>query len=359
MVAKPLHSVGGYDLGRLKGRWVVTWREGQRRRRYRLPLASGASLADGRQALETWVRARTRALPKGTTTVETLLRAYIADRKQDGKSVVKQEASWKALEPYFGRLNPGDIDKALCHSFRDARLKQGRKIGTVHTDLAVLRAGLGWARKARMIPAVPHVWLPSAPPSREVWLTRVDVEALMAGADMPHVRLFIVLAIATAARAEAILTLTWDRCDFDRGMIELKDPARARNAKGRATVPMNRTARAALQEARAGAISDYVIEWNGRPVSSIKTGFHAARRRAGLTDVTPHDLRRTAGRWMVEAGVPMAEVSQYMGHASETITSKIYARFSPDYLRGAAAALELEPLTDPFSARRSRPGRRS
>lgn len=31
---------------------------------------------------------------------------------------------------------------------------------------------------------------------------------------------------------------------------------------------------------------------------------------------------------------------QYLGHSSETVTYRVYARFSPDYLRRAASALE-------------------
>lgn len=46
--------------------------------------------------------------------------------------------------------------------------------------------------------------------------------------------------------------------------------------KGRAVVPMNAGLRAALSAAREGARTDYVVEWAGEPVKSIKTGFYAA-----------------------------------------------------------------------------------
>lgn len=39
--------------------------------------------------------------------------------------------------------------------------------------------------------------------------------------------------------------------------------------------------------------------------------------------------------------IPMAEIAQYMGHSSVNTTFKHYARFSPEYLRGAATALEI------------------
>jgi len=43
---------------------------------------------------------------------------------------------------------------------------------------------------------------------------------------------------------------------------------------------------------------------------------------------------------MAEEGVPMPEISQFLGHSNTQVTEKVYARFSPDYLRRAAAALE-------------------
>ncbi len=164
----------------------------------------------------------------------------------------------------------------------------------------------------------------------------------MDAATTPHVRLAIILLLGTAARVRAILDLTWDRCDFDRGMIKLKDDNDTTPRKGRAIVPMNGMVRAALSEAREGALSNHVIEWAGKPVGSLKKGMGTAARKAGLVGVSPHVLRHTAAVWMAEGKVPMEEIAQLMGHKDSRVTSSIYARFSPDYLRGAAEVLNLD-----------------
>lgn len=46
-------------------------------------------------------------------------------------------------------------------------------------------------------------------------------------------------------------------------------------------------------------------------------------------------------RRMAEAGIPMEEIAQYLGHANVEVTRKVYARYSPEYLRKAASALEI------------------
>ena len=44
---------------------------------------------------------------------------------------------------------------------------------------------------------------------------------------------------------------------------------------------------------------------------------------------------------MAETGVPMAEIAQYLDHTSTRIAESHYALDSPDYLRRAAATLDI------------------
>ncbi len=103
---------------------------------------------------------------------------------------------------------------------------------------------------------------------------------------------------------------------------------------------MTETARKALEQAAEFAVTDYVIEYGGGKVGSVKKSFARACERAKLKDVTPHVLRHTAAVWMAEAGTSMPEIAAYLGHSDSRITERVYARFSPDFLRGAAQALE-------------------
>ena len=167
-----------------------------------------------------------------------------------------------------------------------------------------------------------------------------EAQRLLDAASMPHSKLFIRLALATAGRASALLELTWDRVDLDARRIDLRDPNRPRTRKGRARVPINDSLFDALMEAKESATSPYVIEWGGERVLSVKKGVSAAARRAGVK-CSPHVLRHTAAVWMAEDGVPMQQIAQYLGHDDSRTTERVYARFSPDYLRDAAKALNL------------------
>jgi len=171
-------------------------------------------------------------------------------------------------------------------------------------------------------------------------MTREQVSAFIAACDFPHVKLFAILAATTGARMGAILSLTWDRVDLERGLIHYQDPTALKTKKGRATTPINALARGALTEAYSGALTPFVIEWAGQRVQSIKKALATAGARAGTPWVTAHVFRHSAASIMAESGVPMGEIAAMLGHADSRTTERTYARFSPAYLRGASSKLE-------------------
>lgn len=341
-----------YKLGKLNGRRVVTWHEGDTRRRFRL--RNGLSQAEAHAELSRFIKSRELLLDQsGKKTVAAIFPLYIKDREIDGKSIEKQRHSWKALEPTFGHLTPDEIEKETCDTYRKSRFKMGRSQGTVWTELSVLRAALNWAVKRKKLDHAPFIWLPEQPRAKERHLTRDEADIFLSEVKMPHLKLFVLLALSTAGRASALFELEWARVDFQRRQIDLRTSEQARNNKRRAIVPINDTLLAALEEARNGALTPYVLEWAGSPIRTVKGAFKRASCRCGWTDVTPHVLRHTAAVWMAEAGIPMSVISQYLGHSNTSVTEKVYARYSPNYLRQAAAALEvvgaagIEPATFP------------
>ena len=206
--------------------------------------------------------------------------------------------------------------------------------------LIPIRLALRWAENKRLIDRAPKIYRPAQSPPRDLRMTNEQVKTFIAACTLPHVKLFAVLAATTGARMGAILSLTWDRVDFERGLIRYADPAVTATRKGRATTPINALARKALTEAQKGATAPFVIEWAGQRVGSVKKGLASAGVRAGLPWVTAHVFRHTAASLMAEAGVPMGDIAAMLGHRDSQITERVYARLSPTYLRGAAGALE-------------------
>lgn len=280
------------------------------------------------------------AAPPGAL-VGDIVGAYLNDK--DGKiaDISRLRGAWAKAKPTFGHLRPDQITRELCGDYVAGRRqlgegKRGRTLsdGTILKELNVVRQALNWRGvKGAVFEA------PSQPPPRDRHLTRAEFQKLLDACSAPHVRLFVILALSTAARKGALLQLTWDRVDFDRRQIRLAVVGE-RNRKGRAIVPMTDRLFAELETAFAARQTPYVIEYAGGRVDNIKKGFAAAVARAKLGDVVPHDLRHSAAVWMAEGGVPMDEIAQFLGHSDPRITYRVYARFSPSYLKKAASTLE-------------------
>ncbi len=311
-----------------RGWWYAVWRENGATRRTALRTQDRE---DAERRLIDF--RRSRAAPAGSLTGD-IVEAYLADRDRRIRNPERLCLAWKRAKPIFGHLRPDQITAEVSDTYIAKRKMDGVGDATILKEINVVRQALNWRGvKGATFEA------PPAPPPRDRYLTRPEFKRLIESCIQPHVRLFIILALVTAGRKTAVLQLTWDRVDFERGMIRL-GVVGERNRKGRAVVPMNDRARQALTEARAIAQTPYVVEYAGSPVLDIKKGFAAAVKRAGLHDVTPHDLRHSAAVWMAEDGVPLVEIAQYLGHTDPTITYRVYSRFSPTHLRKAAASLD-------------------
>lgn len=330
-----------WRITKLRGKLALTFDKDGKRHRHSL------GTDDPRKAIQDAPRLYAELTRPLGTKVRDLWKAYTLDKH--GAAVLgTMEHTWKALQARFGDLEGDSVTIADCRAHALERRKQrtkqspnGIQDGTIYTELGHLRTVLKWAADHKLIGSAPKIERPSKPDAKERYLTREEAHLILAAAKMPHLQTAIHLMLGTAARITALLELKWDRVDFDRRLIYLRDPDDTARRKGRAIVPMNMSLTAALREAEKGAFTDYVIEWAGQPVKSLKRSLAKAAKDAGIEDVSAHVFRHTAAVWMAEAGVDMEEICQYMGHSNPQITRNVYARYSPTYLRNAASALEM------------------
>lgn len=318
-----------YQLVKYRGKYALAIGKGSARRR----ISTGTADLGHARAIADQIFYKLNAPP--SERISDLWRLYLADRRKDGKDVTRQENAWKRLEPEFGDRMGTDVNKDDCRAYAKLRQRHGAAPGTVRTELEYLRACLN-LRYGR---GHNRVWLPAGSVPRDRYLSKDEVEQLLRHVDTPHVRLFIILAITTGARMGALLDLRWDQVDFKHRRVDFNAPGREQTNKRRAVVPLNDRAYEALEEAARGALTDYVIEWNGERVKSIKKAIRMAAKRSGVA-CSPHVFRHTAGVWTAQADVPMQKISQFLGHTSTRVTERAYARYSPSFMKDAAAALE-------------------
>lgn len=267
-----------------------------------------------------------------------LVKECLEDYYKDKPDVIPRPS----IMSFFGHLLPESINKELCEAYPKQR---NASVKTIHTEMGILRAGLRNAEKKKWCSA-PFIWMPDNGDPRDRWLSYAEAKMLMHACDTPHLILFVLIALRTAARPGAILDLTWPQVSWDLNRIDFKKPGVAQTRKRRPIVPIADDLRYALEQAyeNKAPYDQNIICWGGEGIKSIKRAFKAACIRAKLKDVTPNTLRHTAATWMAESGVPMRKISLYLGHSNVATTERIYAKHTPKYLQEAVNALAQFPL---------------
>lgn len=344
-MARPKFDTPNYRLIQRGSRFYVRWWENGTWQR----LSTGTEIrAEAQRFLAQFIAGRNAPDAPEQLTIGAILDGYIADRKGRVAAHDTLEVCAKALRRHLGDLEPEHLNRERSRFYAARRRAEGYLVGppdkrrkkpvsngTIIRELVTLRAALKWALGEKWITHLPYVEVPEQPQPRERYLTRGEADLLLRSAQAFHVRLFIALGLYTGARAGALLELTWPQVDFESGRISL---GRGRGNKRRAIVPIVDRLRPYLEEAHAAATCQFVIEYGSERVTSVKTGFRAACRRAELKGVTPHILRHTSHTWQVQAGVSLEKVAAFHGNRKE-IVERVYGHHSPEWLREAAEAL--------------------
>lgn len=277
-------------------------------------------------------------------TVASALNSYMIHQGAIATDPARIAYAVEALLPFWQHHTLADITPTNCERYAKHR---GKAPGTIRRELATLTAAQGFLHRDGQLTRIVAAPLPKKPDPKDRWLTRQEAARLLNAArhggrgTRLYLPLFVVIALYTGARKEAILSLRWPQVDFTANRISFAVPGREATNKRRPTIPMSRRLRTFLRLAwqRRSSAKGTVIHDGGEPIQRIDKGFRAAARRAGLDDVTPHTLRHTRGTWLAQSGVSMWEGAGYLGQDPETF-ARIYAHHSPDYMAAALDAVD-------------------
>ena len=101
---------------------------------------------------------------------------------------------------------------------------------------------------------------------------------------------FVQLALHTGCRKTELLTLRWSDIDRERNTLTLR-PENTKANKAR-TIPLNRSARTALQALQENNESEWVFaNSKGQRRKTINWSFRKSLKSAGIEDFHIHDLR--------------------------------------------------------------------
>ncbi|MBV9978032.1 MAG: site-specific integrase [Hyphomicrobiales bacterium] len=254
------------------------------------------------------------------------------------------------LMAFFAGKTVSAITPGLCRRYAESRMREPNSrykdqeiaprvsASTVRRELVTLQAALRYAWKEKKLPYPIHVAKPDEAPGRDRWLTRDEAAKLLMAAwrTNRHVARFILIALYTGTRHEAVLKLRWGVnseggwVDLEQGILYRRGDGDEQSKKRRTPVPISRRLAAHLKRWRSLSVT-HVIEWESQPIAKLRRSWKRACRRAGL-DVTPHALRHTFASWAVQRGLPFGQIARALG-TTETMVERRYGHHSPEHLR--------------------------
>ena len=159
---------------------------------------------------------------------------------------------------------------------------------------------------------------------RTRWLGTDEVQNLLeavSSQEDPYFRAFVPLILLTGLRKRDLLRVRWEDVDIERGQLEVTGSRRGRPETRRLSGPACDVL--ASLPRKDGNPYLFPGRQRGTHRKDFRNEWRTVREEAGLTDVTLHDLHRTAGAFMVRAGVSVRTIGDVLGHRSSAVT-KVY-----------------------------------
>lgn len=229
------------------------------------------------------------------------------------RSTMTAYVTWKGMLPESA---------TDAQAFLDSRVADGKKPSTTSVDQAALKRYLLYAEIPVTTFEVPAVLL--QPPK---YLSKSEIAAMMEAADSTLVRCIIALLYSTGARINEILNLHLDDID-EEGFLHV---VRKYGRKDKANcTPWGMDHLTKWLEQREGTHPQVFGTWDYR---AIKALLVRAAKKAGIEEFTPHMLRHSRARHLLEAGVRIEDIGYQLGHVNIETTRRIYTRPVPEDLK--------------------------
>jgi integrase len=321
--------------------WCVCWFDPEARQTRRASLGT-SDLQVAKVGLAEYVTKNEslKDAKPGEVPLEAILIRYYEQHAKHIRSAEQARISLGIWSDHFAGATVSELTPKRQEAFVAFLQAKGFKPSYVSRILSVGRAALtrAWKRgelaSQIFVADVERNFEAEAERFRN--LERDEVTRLLVAASQtPHLFTFCIIALNTLARPDAVLDLGPGQVDLRRRLIALNPKGREQTKKYRPVVPISATLLPWVQSCDGARFVTHF----GRPVASIKKSFAKAACSAGLPGVTPYSLRHTMATEMRAGDVPEWEVKGMLGHSADRTTER-YAKYRPDYLGKAVAAID-------------------
>jgi integrase len=313
-----------------------------------------------------------------------VLNIYLADKAPKHARPEETKQRIMTLADFWQPYTLADVNGQRCREYVKSRVGKPWKSAkpdrtgnaprlvteaAARRELEDLRAAINHHRQEGLCSEIVSVALPEKSAGRDVWLARQQAAHILRAAWRArqimfgkttarqvgqHIARFILVGLYTGTRHAAICGAAlrpavgrgW--VDLERGVFHRRAEGARQTKKRQPPVRLPDRLLAHLRRwERLGIAKHAVVEWNGKPVRSVRNGFETAIEAAGLPTagpdkITPHVLRHTAATWAMQNGGDVWQIAGFLGMTVEMLQDR-YGHHHPDFQRDAAEAVSKSP----------------
>lgn len=302
-----------------------------------------------------------------------VLNIYLTDKapKQSDPTITKSRIM--TLAAWWSDRTLAEVNGTTCREYVAHRVAQPRRAAKPHVtgnparmvtsagarrELEDLRSAINHHRKEGLCSEIVGVAMPDKGEPHEDWLTRSEAARLIWAAWRArqkmgegitdrsvgrHVARFILVGVYTGTRHAAICSAAFTpavgrgHVDTDTGVFYRRKQGSRKTNKRQSPVRLPNRLLAHLRRwKRLGIAKHAVVEWNGKPVASVRKSFASAATAAEIDrHITPHICRHTAATWAMQSGADIWAAAGWLGMSPEVL-ERVYGHHHPDFQRDVA-----------------------
>ncbi|HXG50992.1 MAG TPA: site-specific integrase [candidate division Zixibacteria bacterium] len=265
---------------------------------------------------------------------EDLKNDYLVNRKRSLRSV---ELSLSHLANFFGGDRAVHITTDRIRAYIAQRQSQGAANASINRELAALKRAFTLAQQAGRLSSRPYIPTLEENNARQGFLDHGSFLRLKQ--HLPEsLRDPVAFLYHSGWRVSEMRQLEWRDVDLPGGVIRLR-PETSKNKEAR-LLPIAGPLVEIIERAHRARRLDcpFVFHVGGKPIGDFRKAWRSACVAAGLGGLIVHDLRRSAVRNMIRAGIAEKVAMSLSGHKTRSVFDR-YHIVSEDDLAQASERL--------------------
>jgi len=269
------------------------------------------------------------------------------------------------IDGYIGHIKVTELSRSRVIDLRVQLQEDGHTNNSINKAIKVLTAVMEHGIEENIIVINPSVFKKKLPHTKKKMrsLTPDEINSFLSHAKDDKMYALFYLLLNSGIRLGEALAIQWEDINWETDELSINKSYDAKYGLGKTktenserVIKLNGSTMQVLQQHHSAQLEQQTQlpkHWNNKGIvfaTDIGTHFNRSNifnrhfskicKSGEITDFRLHDLRHTFASISLSNGVPVVDVSHYLGHADTGVTLETYTHYVPKPESNTAGAIE-------------------